>query len=139
VGESSKWNISMILHNAVTNQVAELGAGIMGLKRAREIWESGEMDEIYEDGELRKEPRHVINKADSEYLVKGMTEWIFQWEKNGFTNVKGTEVVNRKLFEQCQTEVKGLKERGVMVQFWHIKRKWNREADGMANVALDEN
>jgi ribonuclease HI len=74
VGESSKWNVSMILHNEVTNQVAELVAGIMGLKRATDIWESGEMDEIYEDGELRKELRHVVIKANSEYLVKGMTE-----------------------------------------------------------------
>jgi ribonuclease HI len=64
----------MILHNEVTNQVAELVAGIMGLKRATDIWESGEMDEIYEDGELRKELRHVVITANSEYLVKGMTE-----------------------------------------------------------------
>jgi ribonuclease HI len=57
-----------------TNQAAELRAGIEGLKAARAIWESGEMDEIHEkDGELRKAPTHVIIKADSEYLVNGMT------------------------------------------------------------------
>jgi ribonuclease HI len=128
----------MILHDAMTNQVAELGAGVTGLKIARAIWESGEMDEIYEDGELHKKPTHVIIKADSEYLVKGMTQWILKWEKNGFTIANGTEVVNRKLFEQCQIEVNELEERGVILQFWDIKRKWNKEADDLANTALDE-
>jgi ribonuclease HI len=56
-----------------TNQVAELRAGIKVLKAARAIWESGEVDEIYEkDGELHKAPTHMIIKADSEYLVNGM-------------------------------------------------------------------
>jgi hypothetical protein len=31
-----------------------------------------------------------------------------------------------------------LEERGVKVQFWHVKRKWNKEADDLANAALDE-
>jgi ribonuclease HI len=44
----------------------------------------------------------VTIKADSEYLVNGMTEWILKWEKNGYTNAKGTRVVNRELSEEYQ-------------------------------------
>jgi ribonuclease HI len=97
------------------------------------------MDEIKEeDGELHKAPTHVIIKADSGYLMNGMTEWILKWEKNGYTNAKGTKVVNRELFEECQREVRWLEERGAIVQFWHVKRKWNKKPDDLANAALDE-
>jgi hypothetical protein len=38
-------------------------------------------------------------------------------------NAKGTKVVNRELFEECQREAKWLEGRRVIVQFWHVKRK----------------
>jgi ribonuclease HI len=141
VGEFSKWNISELLPDVGAHQAAELRAGVEGLKVARAIWESGEMDKINEKDrglELHKAPTHVVIKTDSEYLVNGMTEWILKWENNGYTNTKGMKVVNRELFEECQRETKLLGERSVIVRFWHVKRKWNKRADDLANAALDE-
>jgi ribonuclease HI len=48
----------------------------------------------------------VAIKADSEYLIKGMTEWVVKWRMNGWKTAKGRDVVNRGLFEELLGEVR---------------------------------
>lgn len=38
--------------------------------------------------------------TDSQYLVKGITEWIFSWIKKGWVNSKKEPVLNRDLWER---------------------------------------
>lgn len=47
-----------------------------------------------------KRPCDVLITTDSQYLVKGMTEWIDGWVKRGWKNSKKEEVLNRDLWEQ---------------------------------------
>ncbi len=42
----------------------------------------------------------VCVTTDSQYLVKGMTEWISGWQKKGWKNSKKEEVANRDLWER---------------------------------------
>lgn len=63
-----------------TNNRMELTAAIRGL-------------------ESLKQPCRVKMTTDSQYLVKGMTEWIFGWQKKGWKNSKKEEVANRELWE----------------------------------------
>ena len=51
---------------------------------------------------LRKLTRscHVIITTDSQYLVKGMTEWIEGWQRKGWQNSKKEPVLNRDLWEE---------------------------------------
>jgi len=44
-------------------------------------------------------PCRVIITTDSQYLVKGMTEWIAGWQKKGWRNSKKEPVVNKDLWE----------------------------------------
>lgn len=44
-------------------------------------------------------PCRVIITTDSQYLVKGMTEWIVGWQKKGWRNSKREPVVNKDLWE----------------------------------------
>lgn len=44
-------------------------------------------------------PCRVILTTDSQYLVKGMTEWIEGWQRKGWQNSKKEPVVNRDLWE----------------------------------------
>jgi hypothetical protein len=41
----------------------------------------------------------VIVFSDSEYVVKGMRQWIKGWKANGWKNSRGKEVSNRDLWE----------------------------------------
>jgi ribonuclease HI len=45
-------------------------------------------------------PCRVTLTTDSQYLVKGMTEWIAGWQRKGWINSKKEPVVNRDLWEQ---------------------------------------
>ena len=50
--------------------------------------------------EALKRPCRVRVTTDSQYLVKGMTEWIHGWQKKGWKNSKKEEVLNRDLWER---------------------------------------
>ncbi|KAH8807928.1 ribonuclease H-like domain-containing protein [Xylogone sp. PMI_703] len=129
VGNESEYNDSLILRvPRPTNQVAELSAGIRGLEQALAIRNEG-----IHDWPLGQ----VVIKADSEYLVKGMTDWVFKWEKNGFRTARGTLVTNAPLFMRLQELVAKLNSLGVEVLFWHVLRSRNEQADFWANMALD--
>jgi len=42
----------------------------------------------------------VIVTTDSQYLVKGMTEWLAGWQRRGWKNSKKEPVLNRDLWEE---------------------------------------
>jgi ribonuclease HI len=44
-------------------------------------------------------PCSVTVTTDSQYVVKGMTEWIAGWQRNGWRNSKKEAVLNRDLWE----------------------------------------
>jgi ribonuclease HI len=43
--------------------------------------------------------------TDSTYVIKGITQWIWGWMKNGWKTGEGKDVVNRDLWESLQKEV----------------------------------
>jgi ribonuclease HI len=49
---------------------------------------------------LLTRPCAVTVTTDSQYLVKGITEWISGWRRNGWRNSKKEPVLNRDLWEQ---------------------------------------
>lgn len=44
--------------------------------------------------------REVRLYTDSTYLIRGITKWIFGWEKNGWKTAEGKDVTNRDLWER---------------------------------------
>ncbi|MCJ1359271.1 MAG: hypothetical protein MMC33_009272 [Icmadophila ericetorum] len=123
-GRDSEFNITSSLNiEFPTSQKAELHACSVALHQIRNVKED-------------YEPMlsQVVIKADSEYVVKGMTEWIFKWEENGFRTSKGSPVVNAELFRQVEEKIVDLNASGVEVLFWHVPRARNKEADAWANM-----
>jgi ribonuclease HI len=49
---------------------------------------------------LLTRPCTVTVTTDSQYLVKGITEWINGWQRNGWRNSNKEPVLNRDLWEQ---------------------------------------
>ncbi len=47
-----------------------------------------------------KTPCKIKIYTDSEYVLKGITQWIFKWKKNGFKTKDGKPVKNRELWEE---------------------------------------
>lgn len=50
--------------------------------------------------EALKRPCTVRLVTDSNYVVRGMTSWIFNWMKNNWKNSQKQEVLNRDLWER---------------------------------------
>lgn len=69
---------------------------------------------------LLTRPCRVSVTTDSQYLVKGITEWIAGWQKNGWRNSKKEPVVNRDLWEQLL----------IVTQKHRVQWRWVRGHDG---------
>jgi ribonuclease HI len=59
-----------------------------------------EMMSVIRALEMLKVPCRVRITTDSNYVVKGMTEWIRDWIKKGWKNSQKKDVLNRDLWEQ---------------------------------------
>lgn len=84
---------------------------------------------------LLTRPCRVTVTTDSQYLVKGMTEWLAGWQKNGWKNSKKEPVLNRELWEElsrvaAQHQVAWRWVRG------HAGHAENERCDALARAAI---
>jgi len=101
-----------------TNNRMELQATIEGLKALRE-------------------PCRVILTTDSEYVRRGITEWIDGWKRRGWRNAARKPVKNTDLWQTLDAEAG----RHDIEWRWvkgHSGHRENELADGLANRGIDE-
>jgi ribonuclease HI len=99
-----------------TNQIAELTAAIEGLSRVP--------------------PGAAVQLvSDSQYVLKGLTEWRAGWERKGWKNSKGEPVANQGLWKKLFALADA---RRVTVRWvkGHNGDRCNEKADALANKAL---
>ena len=56
--------------------------------------------------EALKKPCSVVLYSDSQYVLKGITEWIKKWKKNGWKKSNKEPVENRDLWERLDRAAK---------------------------------
>jgi ribonuclease HI len=105
-----------------TSNGAELRAAIAALECRR--WN--------EEGWIR-----VTVATDSAYVVKGITNWIGTWMRNGWRTSAGKPVLNRDLWEKLLSQVNLHAHWGCKVRFWWIPRAQNECADALARYAAE--
>ena len=76
--------------------------------------------------------------ADSKYVILGITEWIFNWQKNNWRNAAKKPVLNRELWEELYELTQELKPKWTYVK-GHNEDKWNERADEIATSFADGN
>ena len=84
-----------------------------------------------------KEPSEVELTTDSQYVVKGITEWISGWVRKNWINSSKQPVKNKELW----LELKKLNERHTIKWIWvrgHAGHPENERADALANEAVAE-
>ena|SRR3989338_6020912 len=69
--------------------------------------------------------------SDSKYVILGITEWIFNWQKNNWRNAAKKPVLNRELWEELFALVQELKPKWTYVK-GHNEDKYNDRADLIA-------
>ena len=99
-----------------TNQIAELTAALEGLARVPPL-------------------AAVELVSDSQYVLKGLTEWRVGWERKGFRNSKGEPVANLVLWKKlfAVADARYVTTRWVRGHNGDVR---NERADSLANKAL---
>ncbi len=82
-------------------------------------------------------PCVVSVTSDSQYLVKGMTEWLSGWIRKGWINSKKEPVLNRDLWERLQelSRTHQIQWNWVRGHAGHIE---NERCDVLARAAIKE-
>lgn len=76
--------------------------------------------------------------SDSKYVILGITEWIFNWQKNNWRNAKKEPVLNRKLWEELYKLTEEFKPKWSYVK-GHNGDKYNERADEIATSFAEGN
>jgi len=75
--------------------------------------------------------------TDSEYLRKGVTEWMAQWKRRGWRTASKKPVANRDLWEELDALLADHEVRFHWIR-GHSGHAENERADALANRAIDE-
>ena len=81
------------------------------------------------------EPHQVTLSTDSQYLVKGMTEWMNGWIKKGWKTASRQPVKNKELWQELNNISKEHKITWVWVK-GHAGHPENERCDQLANEAM---
>lgn len=74
--------------------------------------------------------------SDSKYVILGITEWIFGWQKNNWRNAAKKPVLNKELWEELFSLTEEIKPKWTYVK-GHNEDKWNDRADLIATSFAD--
>lgn len=116
IGENTRKEISGFQEDTTNNRM-ELKAVIEGLRAIRE----GSKVKVF---------------SDSSYVIKGITDWIKNWKKNGWKTSGKKNVKNKDLWVELENlsqkfDVEFLKVKG------HAGNEYNEKADNMAKKQIE--
>lgn len=98
-----------------TNNVGELMAAIVGL-------------------EALIKPMSGTVYTDSQYVIKGITEWLPGWKRKGWKTSTGDPVKNKELWQRLDEAAQGHKLAWVWVK-GHNGHEYNERCDQLAQAA----
>ena len=111
--------------NHATNNQMELTAPIEALKYLNNFPDVGRLGEI-----------EIF--SDSKYVILGITEWIFNWQKNSWRNAAKKPVLNKELWIELHELVQNFKIKWTYVE-GHAGNEYNERADEIATNFADGN
>jgi ribonuclease HI len=87
--------------------------------------------------EALKKPCDVKLYIDSQYVLKGMTEWIRGWKARGWKTADKKPVKNDDLWIRLDAAAKPHKIKWIWVK-GHAGNEMNERADQLANKGIEE-
>jgi ribonuclease HI len=87
--------------------------------------------------ESLKRPCRVRLTTDSQYVQKGITEWLPNWKRNGWKTAGKKPVKNADLWQRLDAAIAGHEIRWEWVR-GHSGHSENERADELANKAINE-
>lgn len=130
--------LTLPLDKTHTSQRAQLHAAWEAIRLAKDIRARNGRGKL--SRHMKRSPlvrlHHVVIVTDADYVARGMSEWVWKWEGNGYVNARGRPVVNADLFWAMQRDIEWLNARDVHVDFWRVGRGAVEPANCLARAAL---
>ncbi len=82
-----------------------------------------------------KKPSHITIYSDSKYVIKGITEWIHGWKKNGWKNASKKPVANDDLWRALDEQAARHQINWQWVK-GHAGHEGNERADELARQGI---
>ena len=125
-----------------TNNRMELRGTIEGLRHiASSSFFVRKDDDVEQSSSNDQKTMSVEICTDSEYVKKGMTEWIRGWIAKGWKTSTKKDVLNKDLWEQLLHEETRLKKSGVTIMWKYVRGHagipGNERADTIATSCAD--
>ncbi len=95
-----------------------------------------ELRAVIEGLKALKEPVEVTITTDSQYVKKGVTEWMANWKRNGWKTAGKKPVKNRDLWEELDAQLQRHRVHWRWVR-GHAGHEENERVDALANQAMD--
>ncbi|HID00377.1 MAG TPA: ribonuclease HI [Piscirickettsiaceae bacterium] len=95
-----------------------------------------ELQAVIEGLKALKEPVEVTITTDSQYVKKGVTEWMANWKRNGWKTANKKPVKNRDLWEALDAQLQRHRVHWRWVK-GHAGHRENERVDQLANQAMD--
>lgn len=99
-----------------TNNIMELTGALVGIKQT-------------------PEGSSIVLTSDSQYLIKGMTEWLANWKKKGWKKADGAPVLNKELWLELDAESQKRSIRWQWIK-GHASHPENERCDKLAREAI---
>ena len=84
-----------------------------------------------------KKPSQVMITTDSQYVLKGITEWMDNWKRRNWRTAAKKPVKNSDLWQVLDTELQRHQVQWQWVK-GHSGHPGNEKADELANRGIDE-
>ena len=82
-----------------------------------------------------KRPSRIVLHTDSQYVQKGITEWISQWKRRGWRTAGKTPVKNEDLWRRLDEVAAAHRVEWIWVK-GHAGHAGNERADRLANMGI---
>jgi ribonuclease HI len=87
--------------------------------------------------EALKRPIDAKVHSDSQYVLKGISEWIHGWKRNGWKTADKKPVKNADLWQELDQQTRQHRIEWIWVK-GHAGHPENERADALANRGIDE-
>ena len=126
-----------------TNNRMELLGAIHGLKEVDGRWSIANSDtDTNQPSAISHELLTVEVHTDSQYVKKGMSEWIDGWIRKNWIGSTKKPVLNQDLWKELKKEEDRLKAIGVKVEWKYVQAQvgitMNERADTIATMCADD-
>ena len=145
--KSEKPPVEIFADGACSGNPGVGGYGVLLRSGARERELSGyepattnnrmELTAVIKALEALKRPCKVVVVTDSNYVVQGMTTWIYQWLKNKWKNSQKQKVANRDLWERL-LQLSGMHDIQWTWVKGHNEHVENERCDKLARLAIKQ-